>query len=250
VITSVANREIRAVRRLRLAQNRVRLGFVLVEGRVAVTGLLDAGGLIDRLIVTPRAERNLGELQRRALANGARRIVVSDDLMMTLCDATTPPSILAIAPRPVAPIRAPMSERWCGLAIGSEHDPRALGAMLRAAAACGVDLVGTDASCADPWAPKVVRASAAAAWRTEVHERIDISAWSNEAAADGATVATLGEGLPAPVGLPARFLLVTGPEAASIPGHMRLEVAETTPAMPVSVTVSHVLADWARQHPR
>jgi len=251
VITSTANRDIRAVRRLRLAQNRARLGLVLVEGRVALSSVLDAGATIDRLLVTPRASASASsvELQRRAIATGARKLVVSDALMALLCDTATPPAFLAVVPAPAADAPEPR-DPWCGLLIGELHDPRALGAILLSAAACRIDAVATTPGAADPWAPKVVRASAAAGWHVPIRARIDGDAWLETLRADGVMTLGLPEGLPGPATLPPRFLLVTGPSVDRLDPTMRIEVAPTVPALPVSVSVSHVLADWSRQHRR
>lgn len=249
MITSTANRDIRAVRRLRIAQNRARLGLVLVEGRAAVAGVLDAGATIDRILVTPRGERTHHELQRRAHATGARKLVVHEQLMGLLCDTATPPSVLAIVPAPPATPPAP-GDPWCGLLVAGEHDPRRLGGMLLAAAAIGIDAVGVARGAADPWAPKAVRASAAAGWRVPVRAQLDPAAWIDELTAEGVTAGFLEDGVPLPQALPSRFLLVTGAPGAILATQMRLEVAATSPVLPAPSGVSHILADWSRQHPR
>lgn len=219
---------------------------MLVEGRVAIANVLASGAAIDRLLVTPRAEPAI-ELQRRAVASGARKLIVSDHLMGALCDTATPPSMLAVVPTPSRSV-PPVGDRWCGLLISEQHDPRALGAMLLAAAACGVDACATTERCADPWSPKVVRASAAAGWQLPILRGIDARTWIAEMEAQGVTVAGLGEGLPVPALLSSRFLLVTGPHVDRLDLQMRLETTGTAPALPVSISVSHVLADWSRQH--
>lgn len=248
MITSTSNRDIRAVRRLRIADNRARLGLVLVEGPGAVGTVLDAGATIDRLLVTPRGERAHPELVRRAVTGGARKLVVSDDLLGLLCETASPPAMLAIVPKPRPAISA--DGPWCGVLVAGERDPRALGAMLLAAAACGASVVATTAGTADPWSPKVVRAAAAAQWRIPLEPRVDAEAWIEARASEGASAWILDDGLPSIDAVPASLLLVTGPDASKLGIRMRLDVQATTPTMPSSIGISHVLAAWKRHHRR
>lgn len=248
MITSTANRDIRAVRRLRLAQNRARLGVVLVEGRVALEHVLAAGAVVDRLLTSPRAEHTIArDVIKHAVAGGARRLTVSDDIMALCCGTSSPPSVLAIVPKP-SDEPAPVAQRWCGLLVVDHHDPGALGAILLSAATVGIDAAGVTAGSADPWSPKAVRASAAAGWHVPIRSGLDAATWIAALSEQGVTAAALADGVPIPQPLPERFLLVTGPAATKLGVQMRVEVAHATPALPVTIGASHVLAEWARQH--
>lgn len=92
--------------------------------------------------------------------------LVSDEVMATMSDVTTPPGVIAVLPmrpRPLPPAPDLL------LILDGVQTPGNLGTMLRAAAAAGVDGVLLAPGSVDPYNPKVLRGAMGAHLRLPIH---------------------------------------------------------------------------------
>jgi TrmH family RNA methyltransferase len=85
--------------------------------------------------------------------------LVSDEVMAACSDTVTPPGLLAVMPLADVP---PPERSTCTLVVDKVRTPGNLGAILRSAAASGVDQVVLAPGTVDPYNPKVVRGGAGA----------------------------------------------------------------------------------------
>lgn len=89
---------------------------------------------------------------------------ITPDLMAYLSDTETAQGLLAVLRLPEAPPKFPLTPRLL-LVLDDVREPGNVGALLRSAAAAGVEAVLLSPASADPWQPKVVRAGMGAHFR-------------------------------------------------------------------------------------
>ncbi len=169
-ITSRSNPEFRFL--LELAESsraRRQAGLTLLDGWHLIEAALQAGLRLERLIVSeaaaplPAAE---------AATAGVPRRVLSEALVRALSPVKTPTGWLALVeiPRPAA------QDCRCAVLLEDIQDPGNLGAILRSAAAAGVEAAYLSQGCADAWSPKTLRGGQGAQFRLAIHERADLPA--------------------------------------------------------------------------
>lgn len=95
----------------------------------------------------------------------ARTVLVEEDLLSYAADTETPQGVLFTCRIPEEEDRLP-GQRL--LILDGVQDPGNVGTILRTADAFGADGVVLLPGCADPWAPKVVRATMGACFRLPV----------------------------------------------------------------------------------
>ncbi len=97
--------------------------------------------------------------------------VLAPALFKRLSPVATPTGVLAVIdiPRP-----DPQAASRFALLLENIQDPGNLGALLRTAAAAGVDTVFLSAGCAEAWSPKALRGSQGGHFRLAVHESVDL----------------------------------------------------------------------------
>jgi len=91
-------------------------------------------------------------------------IEVSESVFKAISDEATPQGVLAIVN---IPEKQAIGRLTRCIILDGLQDPGNVGAILRIAAACGVDHVFA-ISCADPYSPKAVRSSMSGIFRTEI----------------------------------------------------------------------------------
>ena len=149
------------MRTLRRASERAEQGRFLLEGENALEEALCAGLSIDKILVDERRINRYDNLLRQCAAWSS----APEHVIAAASEEKTPQGIVAIAALPVfAP--EPTGERL--LALDAVQDPGNVGAMIRLCAAAGWDGLLLGDGCADPYAPKVVRASAGLVARVPV----------------------------------------------------------------------------------
>lgn len=198
-----------------LARRRGRdtLGQFVVEGRRSVAAAIDAGAPLVDLVL---AETALHDADVRSLADraGVPAWRAPDRVVERLSDVTTSQGVLAVsALRRVPEGALEAADRI--LLLDGIQDPGNVGTILRSAAWFGVGHVVIGPGTADPYAPKVVRATMGALWDVTVVESPDLAALAARLRAAGRDVwAADLDGIPlggwAP---PHRSAVVLGSEA-------------------------------------
>ncbi len=141
---------------------------ILIEGPRTVGELLDAGHKPSTVVV-PESSADDGSVGRVAyrLAADVEYLVVRDHVFDKLAQTVNPQPMLALVKRPRTELPKKLDPDSVVLVLVDVGDPGNVGTMIRAAdaaAATAVVVVGG----ADPWGPKVVRASAGSILRVPV----------------------------------------------------------------------------------
>lgn len=161
MIRSADNKLVKQAIALQTPKTRRREGLVLVEGRKAVAEALAAGATLAHALV---AEGFTGEPLRALERAGVAVHEVAAPVFARVSATETAQGIAALAREPAHALAAMLGGAPLAV-LDRIQDPGNLGTMLRTAAALGFAgallLPGT----ADPFAPKVVRASAATLFR-------------------------------------------------------------------------------------
>ena len=171
MITSPSNAQISVLRALHAAKGREAAGLFLIEGPHLLEAALDAG-VTPRLLLFDAAALERTAAGRRVLgrvgearAQGASVYEATAAAIERAGDTHTPQGIVgAVATDDIAPDRVRARRRGRArpllVVLDALADPGNMGTVLRSALAADVDEVLLAPGCADPLAPKVVRAAA------------------------------------------------------------------------------------------
>ena len=174
VIRSTANSRVARWRRLLTdPRARRRERCTLIEGPHLLDACLASGGRPRAVIVAEGAAAKPA-IARLAARTGVAPIVVADRVMRTLADVDAPQGILAeiALPAETGELRGFLE---CAF-LDAIQDAGNVGAILRSAAAFGIGAVVLGPGCADPWAPKVLRAAMGAHFVLAVRQSADLAA--------------------------------------------------------------------------
>lgn len=144
---------------------------VLLDGAHLVQVALDVSWPVELLAVVapldPDAEA--ARLARRATAAGVTVTPVTRPVMDALSPARTPGDVVALARRPTTTLPSAL-DAGCPLVLvaWSVQDPGNVGALVRAADACGATAMVCAGECADPFGWKALRGSMGSALRLPV----------------------------------------------------------------------------------
>lgn len=158
LITSRRNPLVRALRSLQEPRGRREQGLLLLEGRHLLEEALQLGLRPQRVLATPAWIDRHGPLWQ-GLPPSTIRQPLSEEALACIASTRHPDGVLATLAPPAPP---PLGRASFVLALDRLQDPGNLGTLLRTARAAGVQEVWL-AEGADPWAPKVLRASSGAA---------------------------------------------------------------------------------------
>jgi len=234
----------------RQARRRARRAWI--EGTRLVAAYLDAHGSPVTLILSAQVSQNPEITDLVARANLAP-VVLADALFADLADTETPQGIAAEIDIPIVSERGGEVERC--VFLDGVRDPGNLGAILRSAAAFGVADVILGKGCADPWAPKVLRAAMGAHFALHLDETTQLR--SRIAAFDGQRICAVPRGgTPLhDIDLRGRHAWIFGGEgqgvgdaaAAFATLRARIPMAESTESLNVAVAAAICLYESARQ---
>jgi TrmH family RNA methyltransferase len=213
-IRSRDNPQVRRWRRLvHDRRMRRREARALIEGPHLVEALLDRGGLPLALLVSEGGlERSeIAELVVRA---GLSPVVLSEAVFAAISDTESPTGLAAEIAVPSAPSDLAMAQ-VCVFLEGIQ-DMGNLGAILRAAAAFDVRDVVLARGCADPWAPKTLRAGMGAHFALRVLQTDDLAAAMQRFAGRVVCAAAHGGTPPAGVDMTGRLGLIFGAEGQGV----------------------------------
>lgn len=155
------------------ARERRKSGQALLDGVHLIEAGFAAGVTPQQLVVAEGAEADpeIAALMARMPAHHV--LVLSGALFGELSPVDTPTGVLALIeiPRPAPPAHPD----FC-LMLEDIQDPGNLGAILRSAAAAGVQVAWLSAGCADAWSPRVLRGGMGAHFVLPIVERADLPA--------------------------------------------------------------------------
>jgi len=164
MITSEANEKVRFARSLQRRRQRAREGKLLVEGVRLVEDAMRAGSFPALLFF--QADRTEDErsqaLLSQARAEGAGCYEVSEQVLRSLSETTTPQGIVAVVPLPRV---EPPDNPDLVLIVDRVRDPGNLGTILRSSAAAGVQQVLLTRGTVAVYHARVLRAAMGAHFR-------------------------------------------------------------------------------------
>jgi RNA methyltransferase, TrmH family len=170
MITSVHNPKVQEVRQL-LTQAKARreqAAFVVEGVRLAEEAL--HGGWLARLVLFTAALDERGKKVVQGFASLGRPVEeVSEAVMKSVSETTTPQGILVVLEQKQLPYSMPLN---FVLVLDGLRDPGNLGTILRTSAAAGVQLVMLAPGCVDAWSPKVVRSGMGAHFRLAIQDLV------------------------------------------------------------------------------
>ena len=173
------------------SRDRRKSGRCVLEGEHLIGVYLDRVGVPETLIVVD--DRHDDPRFRALIA----RVPPHDVLVVSAAIfgeiSTLPPAVGALAVI-VTPAQALPDAGRFHLLVEDVQDPGNVGAMLRTAAAAGVEQVLLSKHCAFAWSPKVLRAGQGAHFLTTIVEDVDLVAWSRAFRASGRVMATVANG--------------------------------------------------------
>ena len=168
LIVSPHNAHYKALKKLaESASARREQGQTLLDGEHLLLAYLAAGYTPRQIIVTESAQ---GHPLLARLPN-VPMLQLAPGLFNALSPVKTPTGLLLLVdiPKPIVPA-APQFI----VLLEAIQDPGNLGAMLRSAAAAGVEAVYLSTGCADAWSPKVLRGGMGAHFATQIIEHADL----------------------------------------------------------------------------
>ncbi len=221
------------------AATRHEAGQTLLDGQHLIEAFIDAGGAPRQIFLAEDSEQSYW----RSRCPGAGLVLMTPRLLAALSPVKTPTGVMALIDVPTW-TAAPTPH--FALLLECIQDPGNLGAMLRSAAAAGVDTVFLSAGCADAWSGKVLRAGMGAHFVLRIVDDADLlqvaRAWS------GTLVATV---LGAPqslydTDLSGDVAFVLGNEGAGLSTALRAAITEAVhipmPGRMESLNVAAALA--------
>lgn len=163
-VTSRDNSRIKWLRSLKERRYRCATGAFLVEGPHAIAQALASGAAPRLLVYDPDREDAAGELEalQAALPPGTAVLTADAAVLATVGETVTTQGLVAAFPILKPSLAVPDAASAPVLVLDRIRDPGNLGTLLRSAAAAGAHAVLLSEGCADPYGPKVVRASAGA----------------------------------------------------------------------------------------
>jgi len=175
-ITSRDNARLReAARLIASSRERRKAGRCVLEGEHLVEAYRRRIGPPETLLVAESAQERPAVRTLMAGVPAGRTLLVAGSAWDELGPVPASAGVLAVVPAP-----RPRFERaadFC-LLLEDVQDPGNVGSILRSAAAAGVAQVFLSPGCAFAWSPKVLRAGQGAHFHLEIHEDMDLTAWT------------------------------------------------------------------------
>jgi RNA methyltransferase, TrmH family len=178
LISSTSNKWLKIARGLQRRKTRYNERAIVVEGVRPLREALDCGipirfALLDASVLSTSPER---QLACDLLSRDIRVNLVEPRLFTQISDTVTPAGIMAICDMPRTDDLESDATVSLALIVDGVQDPGNLGTMIRSALGAGVEVIYLAPGTADPWAPKVIRATAGACFRASIR-RLNWSAF-------------------------------------------------------------------------
>lgn len=142
-------------------------GVLVLEGHHAVAAALDAGAPVESVYVGPECDARGLELVDIALDRDVPVTRFAASVLEKVTDTVTPQPLVAVAPRPSHSLDDVPAEGLV-IVLADVREPGNAGTIVRSAEAGGAAAVIFCQGAADPWSPKVVRATAGALFHVPV----------------------------------------------------------------------------------
>jgi TrmH family RNA methyltransferase len=159
-ISSRRNPLVKQLRELHHPTGRTQQQRLLLEGTHLLEESLRLGRMPDLLLATPEWLDRHGDLLQRLAATTVSR-EATEEVITTATTTRHPDGVVCTLPWGLPGQTLPEGAPKFGLLLENVQDPGNLGTLLRTALAAGVDQVWLGDG-ADPWQPKVLRASSGA----------------------------------------------------------------------------------------
>lgn len=157
-ITSMANPLVKELAALQAKKHREESGLFLLEGAGFVRAALDAGWVVETVLVGDW----LPEGDIRDVAGKARVLAVTADILRKITRRENPQPVVGVVRQRFAEPAA-VGKRGLWLALDRVRDPGNLGTIIRTTDAAGVAVTGGGivlvGDCCEPFAPETVRAT-------------------------------------------------------------------------------------------
>lgn len=164
-IEALTRKQVNLIRSLKRSKGRSGSGLFIVEGLRICQDVLQSKLEIDMFVLGPKAPEI--DLKSNIPAFKASRTQIEQ-----VSDSKSPQEVMLLARVPTTPARPEVN----GLVLGLDRisDPGNLGTILRSAHWFGVRDILLSPGCADPFAPKAVRASMGAVAGLNLHRNVDL----------------------------------------------------------------------------
>lgn len=170
-ITSRDNSFFKSLRKLaESSRERRKSGKTLLDGEHLIAAYVATGRLPEVLILSGGGEKTPATRELLAQLSDVPVTEFSPALFSEISPVKTPSGILALVS---IPSTQQAGQEFCVL-LEDVQDPGNLGAILRSAAAAGVQTVYLSRQCADAWSPKVLRAGMGAHFVLSIQEDADL----------------------------------------------------------------------------
>ena len=150
-IESVKNPKVKAWKKLLTKKERDQSGQYLIEGFHLVEEALK-----EQIVLEVIINQDI-EMPVHLNLDGPEVVYVNEDVMKVICDTETPQGVVAVCEKRIYRMENVKMEKL--LLLDRVQDPGNLGTLIRTADAAGMDAVILGEGCADPYNPKVVRAT-------------------------------------------------------------------------------------------
>ena len=161
-ITSRSNAKVKALRRAFNGTAAQPGELAGIEGHISVREALAAGLRFDTLLAKSSVAAGLPSDWIAQLAP-REFLVLADEVFDSVVDTVSPQELAATVVIPAHAGPGPSSGLF--LLLEEIQDPGNLGTLIRSAEAFGVERLFLSPGCANPWSPKVIRASAGSVFR-------------------------------------------------------------------------------------
>ena len=212
-LTSLKNPRIQAWRALKDRKARRMSGTFLVEGPKMLEEAVASGEALEAVLVQEdRAEEF-------DLPCDVPLFTLPAHVLASVCDTKTPQGVAAVVRMPSRPLRG---DRL--IALDGVQDPGNVGTIIRTADAAGFDGVLLSVQCADPYSPKVLRATMGSVFHLPIALTDDLPGALLSIKGEGMSVISSqldGEPFYSASGLLDRFCLVIGSEGNGVSAPVR-----------------------------